>query len=434
MSRNLMLVVMLGILLTGCLRDSEDNQPTNVVPPGEPTAPVAVQTTVAPTMTATPTTEPNGSPTPSNVPMTPAEAAARLAYFHIAPTDGEPAATLAEHAEFITLTSGDEDYRTQLRAAGYTGNILQFLVAAEVNGPGPYRDSSVACDDTFKPLRNGIARTPGDFCRDIHPNEGWFLHNGAGERLYVTVGETGVWYHMNPASAGWREYALGHMLRDLTGAASLGYDGIFLDNVEISPVRALTQLDNSDNVLAEFSTNQEFVAAWVTYLSGISEGLREYGPLWADMVSDTNDGDSWQAYLPYLDGVMSPAFATGYNGLSVGKWMNGVEQVESALASGKGVVAVGIGPRDDEQLQQFAFASYLLATDAQHSFFRYVSNDSNADFSSFWLFPNYDLVLGQPLGERYRIGLNWRRDFQCGHVIVEPAQQTAEIVQTGTCP
>ena len=37
---------------------------------------------------------------------------------------------MAEHADFITLTSGDEDYRTQLRAAGYTDTQLAEISLA----------------------------------------------------------------------------------------------------------------------------------------------------------------------------------------------------------------------------------------------------------------------------------------------------------------
>jgi hypothetical protein len=223
------------------------------------------------------------------------------------------------------------------------------------------------------------------------------------------------------------------MLRDVSGSTALGYDGVFLDNVEVSTVRLKTQMDNSDGVVAEFPEERAFSDAWAAYLSDLSVGLREHGQLWGSMISDTNDGDSWQPYLPFLDGVMSPAFATGYDGLSVGKWMNGIQQVESALKSGKGVVAVGLGLQEDTQSQEFAYGSYLLVTNLERSFFRYVSNENSVDFSSFWLFPNYEFNLGQPLGDRYRVGLDWRRDFQCGYVIVQPAQQTAEISQTSEC-
>ena len=94
---------------------------------------------------------------------------ARLAYFHIEPVSGESPRVLADRAALITLTHGDEVYRDEVRAAGYDGLILQYVVAAEVNGPGPYRDASAACDATFEPLRNGIVRLAGNY--GFHPSQ-----------------------------------------------------------------------------------------------------------------------------------------------------------------------------------------------------------------------------------------------------------------------
>lgn len=431
MTRYSLLVVIALVALTGCSFGSDDADPAPDPAPSATASPQQVAPAPAPGgPTATAEATPSAT-TPASAPLPlPTEPTARLAYFHVAPVDGEPASTLAAYADFVTLTAGDESYRSQLRAAGYAGLVLQFVVAAEVNGPGPYRGASDTCDTSFEPLRNGIVREPGAFCRDIHPNEDWFLHNGAGERLVNTVGETGVWYQMNPANADWRAYALERLQRDLTGTTALGYDGFFLDNVELSMVRVRTALDNSDGTVAEYAQEDDFLLAWQDYLRELSEALRVSGELWANLVSDPNDGNSWSPYLDYLDGAMSPAFATGYDGLTVGKWLNNLRQAEAAIEGGTALVLVGVGTREDDALQSFALASALLVTNGDDVYFRYVSNESSADFNSFWLYPNYDLKLGQALGPRYSDGLNWRRDFQCGSVFVQPAQRLATIEQT----
>jgi hypothetical protein len=364
------------------------------------------------------------------------EPSAHLAYFHIAPTDGEPATSLAGRASFVTLTHGDEVYRDELRLLGYDGLVMQFIVAAEVNGPGPYTNSADACDSTFRPLRNGVARERGDFCSEIHPHDDWFLLNGVGERLYTVVGETGVWYHMNPASSGWRAFAIRHMINDLIGPEALGFDGVFLDNVELSLSKVADQMRNSDGEVQGFTSNSEYRAAWISYLEELSVHLRPHGPLWANLVADPNDGRNWAPYLEHLDGAMMPSFATGYRGLSPARWNNNLVQVEAALQAGRGIVAVGVGQRENEQLQQFAFASYLLVSETGQAYFRYVSSENPLDLSSFWLFGNYAYTLGDPFGPRTRDGQKWRRDFTCGYVEVWPAEQRADIVQTecGTAP
>jgi hypothetical protein len=333
-------------------------------------------------------------------------------------------------AGIVVLTYGDEAYRDALRAAGYSGKVLQYLNAAQVNGPGPYPDNQAACDDSFVPLRNGFVRGVGDFCRDLHPHEDWFLHNGDGERLYSLVGETEIHYHMNPANPEWRVYASQRIVSQLIGPTSPGYDGIFLDNVELSLTRLTTLAANADGTVAEFDTDDDFRAAWHGYLDLIRARGGPSATIWASLVSDPNRGDYWTDYVRYLDGVMSPAFATGYDPLTVDAWENNLTQAEAALRAGTGLIAVSRGMRDDLAWQEFALASYLLIAEGDQTWFRYVSRDSNADLLSLWHYPNYEIALGPPTGERERTGATWRRTFVCGYVEVNPATRTGSIVQT----
>jgi hypothetical protein len=352
----------------------------------------------------------------------------QLGYFYIPPTDGTTAATLAARASFITLTQGNESYRDSVRANGYSGDILQYIVSAEIGGPGPYKNASATCDTTFDPLRNQVSDQVGDFCKSVHPNENWFLHNGKGERLYSKSGR-GVYYRMNPAASGWRQFALSRMKADLN---ALGYDGIFLDNVELSWNKSRSQLTNSDGVIKEFSSDGAFRNAWVGYLSQLSGGLRSSGKLWANMINDPNDGSNWGPYLQHLDGGMFETWAVGYRGLSPKRWDNNLRQAEAAQAMGKGILAVSPGPKSDNALQTFALSSYLLIADGGNTFFRYASDTNEHEYTSFWQYANYNVALGKPVGARYAVGTQWRRDFECGSVTVDPAAQTGTIAAT-TC-
>ena len=354
----------------------------------------------------------------------------KLAYFHtITDVSGSPE-YLASQADFFILTFGDDPYRDQLRLAGYDGLILQYLNASQVNGPGPYRDSSELCDSSYSPLRNGIVRDIGAFCRELHPNESWFLHNGAGERLYTIIGETGVLYHMDPGNSEWRAFASIAIANEVVGPEAHGYDGAFLDNVELSLTRLVEQADNSDGVVQEYSQDDVYREAWSVYLRHVRARVGQSVPVWANLVSDPNSGSTWDSYLLHLDGVMSPAFATGYDPLSTSKWQNNLDEAASALDSGTRLVAVSLGLQDDEQLQEFALASYLLITDGANAFFRYMSDESREALVTLWDYPNYDLKLGAALGRRTQDGDIWRREFQCGYVEVNPTNRTGSVVQT----
>ena len=126
--------------------------------------------------------------------------------------------TVKDKSDLLVLGGGLAHWMKELKADGYDGKILQYFLALEAGGPGPYKNSSAGCSSSWTPLKNTVGYRPGDFCKYIHPNESWFLHNSRGERLYSGGRSDGGWnYQMNPASAGWRAYARTFMARDLFG-------------------------------------------------------------------------------------------------------------------------------------------------------------------------------------------------------------------------
>ncbi len=377
-------------------------------------------------MYATSTSTSTPQPTVDVAELTPST---RLAYFHTISADGDSTEQVAQLADFVILTSGDEPHRDALRQAGYAGLILQYLNASQVNGPGPYVNNEANCESEFEPLRNGIARSAGDFCRDLHPNEDWFLHNGAGERLYSLTTGSGVWYHMDPGNPDWRAYASHAIAREIVGPSALGFDGAFLDNVELSLTRLVEQAANADGAVHEYEVENDYRDAWTGYLQNVRVRVGSSLSIWANFVSDPNYGSLWSQYLAHLDGVMSPAFATGYEPLTAAKWENNLSQAEEAIAEGKYVVAVGQGRKDDEDWQQFALASYLLISDGDHAFFRYMSDESKQALVTLWTYPNYEIALGAALGPRTKSGMTWRREFQCGYVEVNASDRRGSIVQ-----
>jgi hypothetical protein len=105
-------------------------------------------------------------------------------------------------------------------------------------------------------------------------------------------------------------------------------------------------------------------------------------------------------------------------------WQVQMNQAEKALAQGKTLILVGQGKQENSQLETFTLASYLLITDG-NAFFRYTNSNS---YRELWLYENYDLDLGQPIGARYKVQGGWRRDFTKGYVVVKPQNKESEIV------
>jgi hypothetical protein len=354
------------------------------------------------------------------------------AYFYKPPRDGTTAEALAARADLIILTRTDEPFRDAVRSAGYAGVILQYMLAAEVSGPVDAVRADAPCNSDHRPWRNQAAFRVGEFCALIHPNDDWFLHNSQGERLYTNwPGHTGYFYHMNPASPGWRAFLVARLRQALEGddrEPALGYDGIFLDNVALTLWKLHRQVSNSDGVVREFGSDEAYRAAWIGLLAEVSDALRPAWPVWANLIVESAPGRGWNEYLPYLDGVMVEAFATGWrNDVPPDAWERGLAQAEEVLRQEKGYLAVV--QAKDPSLLPFALASYFLIADGRYAFFRYAER---GDYAIFPRYPSLDTSLGAPKGPRYRQDDGtWRRDFTYGYVVADPVTRNAQIVVEG---
>lgn len=373
---------------------------------------------------------PSTSATSIDAPVAaPASASVRLGYFYKPPDERNTAGDLARRAGFIILTKKDEGFRDAVRAAGYSGKVLQYVLSAEVFGPPGALSADAPCSPDAPPWHNQVAYQPGDFCRLLHPHEDWFLHNGRGERLYTPL--SGSWfYHMNPASPGWRQFFIERLRRFLDGDSvtpALGYDGAFLDNVELSLDKVYRDLHNSDQAVLEFADDEAYRAAWQRFLAEVDHAFRPRWPIWANLIAGGEDHQSWEPYLAYLDGGMNESFATGWPDapLSAEHWDADLRQAEAVLAMGKGYLGVAQGG-DSDDLQPFALASYLLITDGRESYFRYLRR---SDHRYLRPYENERVAPGAPLAPRYRQpDGTWRRDFSDGFVTVDPATRRARIV------
>jgi len=354
---------------------------------------------------------------------------ARIAWFYKPPVDGSSAAEVVAGATGqLILTKRDEAFRDQLRSAGYGAPILQYIEAAYVHGPSGVLKPGDPCDASFAPWGNNVAWDQGDFCRYVHPNEDWFVHNGRGERLvngYYTGGH-GTFYAMNPASAGWRAFYASRVRQALFGDATtgpLGYDGIFLDDVWMTRHQLLNRVHNADGAVREFSSDADLRTAVV----GLIQTVREAAA--GRPVHANTDGNDF--YGAYLDGTMREDFAASWNGAYMDAqtvsalWVT----AERASADGKSLLLVGQGARDDLDRMRFAFGAYLMVAGPGISF-RYTGN--SAGYRELWRYPEYAVDLGAPVEPRALVaGSTWRRQFSNGIALVNLSASSPQIVDLG---
>jgi hypothetical protein len=351
-----------------------------------------------------------------------------IAYFYMPPSDGTSAAFLAHHFQLIIMTHPEEPYMAQLRHAGFTGPVLQYIAANEAEGPGPYANASAACDRQYPTYQRTVADRVGVFCAQIHPHEHWFLHNRRGERLWSRYRSgDGVWrttYAMNPGSAGWRAFLI-HRLRQYR---PLGYDGFFFDNVDLSRSRLFRQTGDRGG-LEEYATQAAFRRAEEGYLAAVRAAF-PHVPIWANLTVDPNRRGDWQGYLRYLNGVMVEDFALGWNTypLPVAKRLAQLANIRAALGAGKSVLLVEQGKRRDRARLGVGLAlAWALAADAPgRVYFRY-GDSGDEDYRTVWWYRAYRFQPPAPVSPlRCGVGV-CRRDYAQGVLRVDLAQGRAEL-------
>lgn len=351
------------------------------------------------------TPPPAGQPSPTPVPWTGAPAdVLRLVWFYNPPKDGR-LDSLRSYFDLFIFGKGDEQQRDALLTLGAGGPILQYLRFDAIQDPG-------GCGD--RPGRNQVADQPGDFCRIRDKNPDWFLLGPSGQRM-----EYADYYVMDPGSPGWRAFWLE---RARQSQELLGWQGVFLDNVEAS----LTKREERGAIPAAYPDDLSYQTAVEGFLQYLYSNYFQprNRPLYANIIS-VADWQVWLRYLRYLDGVMDEGFAVDWHDgyLNPDEWEAEMAAVETAQGMGKTVLLVAQGQKFETAREQFALASYLLVNQGR-AYFRYTHQDY---YDEEWLYSNYQLDLGVPLGQRYQRDGVWYRDFTRGQVVVDPAGETANI-------
>jgi len=364
------------------------------------------KTTQIPSQPYTP--EPGSSvepPTPTNTAKV--EASIKLAWFYKPPQDGN-LELIANEFKFFIMSKGNEDARDKLLAFGAKKPILQYIRFEAIMDPG-------SCTEI--PWQNNAAFKAGDFCTISAQHPDWFLLDQNGERINDPYGGENF-VMMDPGNPGWRAFFL-ERVRE-TQDADRKWDGVFLDNVEVT----MSRRQKDGKIPAAYADEAGYQAAIQGFLQYLAESyFKPSGRLlFANLVARKDETD-WAKYITPLDGVMHEGWSIDWpNGYrSAETWEKQLNLAEQTQSMGKFIILVSQGTRDNQDLEKFAFASYLLINQGQAAF-RYANSQS---YNEAWVYDNYKIDLGAPLGNRYREGSAWQRDFENGTVLVNP--QTHEV-------
>lgn len=371
-----------------------------------------------PLSTSTPTPEPTPFPTEVIIPTEdptlepqPLEfdtsSVSKLAWFYNAPYP-ENEALVAEQFDIFYLSIDADYFRDRIRNMGNNTPMVFYMVFNAIFDMG-------SCQ--AQPNLNQAAYQPGDFCRIDQEHPDWFLLDTAGNRIMEDYGNGKYLVYMDPSNAGWREF----WLERTRMVMDQGWNGVFMDNMDggLARFRRLGQMP------AVYPDDEALQSAYSDFAQYVANAyFRPNGYKMMANITETSWSNSgWMRYLDNLDGMMEEGFGvdweTGY--LDREQWEYQLNNFETLQANGKEILYVAQGNHDDHGRQAFAYASYMLVANGV-STFRYTHYNV---YEQPWLYDNYSIVLGAPLGTRYQEGSDWVRDFANGKIIVNPDAHTA---------
>lgn len=333
----------------------------------------------------------------------------QLAYFYKRPADGNLDVLVKNFKDYV-LSKGDESVRDTLKSKGLNTPFLQYIIMNKIHDPG-------SC--TATPNNNSVAWFTGDFCNISSQHPDWFLLDTYGNRIVHNT-PAGKYYCMDPGNSGWRSFFLS---RAKQAQETLGWDGLFLDVVEVS----LTELRGWGQLPKKYPDNASYANAvhgMLLYL--YSSYFQAQGRPLIPNLGGYSDVNLWWNDVYDSNGAMVEAFAAGWGSSgyrSTTKWLEQLSLAEKAQSLGKRLILVSQGSQSDYTRQQFCYGSYLLIANGNAAF-RYSSGSS---YNKVWLYPNYNLPLGKPVGARFQSGGLWIRNFETGRVSVDPVAHTATI-------
>ncbi|MHC1784243.1 MAG: putative glycoside hydrolase [Anaerolineaceae bacterium] len=367
-------------------------------------APTAEPTTEP---TAVPSEEPTAEPTPIVVDTS---SVLKMGWFYNAPYP-ENENIVADNFDSFYLSNDGLSYRNYLRDQGNDSPIIFYMMFNGIFDMG-------SCE--AEPNVSQAAYLAGDFCTISEQHPDWFLLDVSGNRIHddYDYGDGKYLYLMDPGSDGWREFWLDRTKRLIE---EQGWDGVFMDNMD----GGLSRYQRINQVPAKYPDDNSMQEAYNGFAAYVySSYFQPNGKRLIANITEFNWRDTgWMRYLDNLDGMMDEGFGVDWESgyFSREHWEFQLNNLESLQNNGKEILYISQGASDDQARQEFAFATYMLVANGVSSF-RYTQAGS---YIQPWIYDNYALVLGSPLGTRYQDGDNWVRDFANGKVIVNPDSHSA---------
>jgi len=279
-------------------------------------------------------------------------------------------------------------------------------------------------------LKDTRGATPDDY-RDYNKRIRWTNNSKSGyyNRFYIDV-----------ANTDFQDWAVGQIIEMVSGkrqGLSYSYDGLAFDNVNLGR-RRWSALSHQYPNWKYAGKLQQWNNGFLTFLKKIRKELNKHSlKLVANhsMYYGTDtDKACWEEYLDCVDGIFTEralrrkaASGQYYTGE---KWQESIRKHEQGLQ--KGLMSwwmcyPSAGQRGQMEFM-YSYCTWLLIKKTGLSFF---NSTTKGKYSYYKLeipwFQEYELPIGEPVGNRYQLGKCHARDYQGGLILVNPTDKTTVI-------
>ena len=317
---------------------------------------------------------------------------------------------LSRHG-YVTLNAWQHDQIAKIRASSPETKILVYKDMSSTR--------SYAC-------KNGLdaALLPAGvgYCWAEQNAPDWFTRDSAGNRIEWKY-FAGHW-QMDIGTQAYQDAWATNVLAELN---VYGWDGVVIDNANVDPRSYF-----NDRSSIEYPSQGDYAAATRSFLARVGPRLMSAGflvlpniqanpvlagdELWADWIQFTSGGvrEYWMKWG--TDG-------TGRFG--GGGWEDLQRVFFEVQKAGKVFLTSVYGSVSDVQTMRWVRASFLVGWNGGSAAIAY----EPANGVEMW-HPEWTFEIGSPIGQRYRMGGAWRRDFSGGTAIANPSS-SAQIVSLG---
>ncbi|MDQ4143323.1 MAG: putative glycoside hydrolase family 15 protein [Actinomycetota bacterium] len=304
---------------------------------------------------------------------------------------------LGARYDYVVLLDYMHEWAQQIKAEAPATKVLMYKNVGST--------ANLGCDSgDYGRVHGGVG-----YCEANAEHPEWFLHDHQGARI-----EFCDWPGLMMMDVGNHSYQKVWLDNVVTLARERQFDGVMMDDVNMHPAHC------ADGRLERYS-DDEYRNAVESFLAHVGPGLQAHGliaapniafPYWYD-----HNLDDLHRWAGYTSGIFREHW-TAWSGNGVHftdeEWEAQLAIMSAVNRAGKPLLA--IAPDWGIESLRYGRATFMLGWNGDGSAFFH-----DSDLESSAARDELTMEIGAPLGDRYKVGVGWRRDFTRGVALVNPS-------------